>query len=286
MGSLIRTEDITKSYIQENQVLKGINLEIQEGEFVSILGESGSGKTTLLSILGGMETPTTGKVFFKDLELSNLKEKELAKLRRTEIGFVFQFFNLAPYLNVEENIFLPLVLDGKNKKVYMERFNSLVETLQIKDILDKFPSNISGGEQQRVAICKSLIYSPELILLDEPTGNLDSKNANEIMVLLRDINETQGTTIIQVTHSEQNAQFGDRIIRILDGQIIEDTHIEKIKLSKKDTKAQDPYVDMEQEQEYETKEEMPLEDIEDESSTMEEPIQEGTLLSSDIDTEE
>ena len=286
MGSLIRTEDITKSYIQENQVLKGINLEIQEGEFVSILGESGSGKTTLLSILGGMETPTTGKVFFKDLELSNLKEKELAKLRRTEIGFVFQFFNLAPYLNVEENIFLPLVLDGKNKKVYMERFNSLVETLQIKDILDKFPSNISGGEQQRVAICKSLIYSPELILLDEPTGNLDSKNANEIMVLLRDINETQGTTIIQVTHSEQNAQFGDRIIRILDGQIIEDTHIEKIKLSKKDTKAQDPYVDMEQEQEYETKEEMPLEDIEDESSTMEEPIQEETLLSSDIDTEE
>ena len=286
MGSLIRTEDITKSYIQENQVLKGINLEIQEGEFVSILGESGSGKTTLLSILGGMETPTTGKVFFKDLELSNLKEKELANLRRTEIGFVFQFFNLAPYLNVEENIFLPLVLDGKNKKVYMERFNSLVETLQIKDILDKFPSNISGGEQQRVAICKSLIYSPELILLDEPTGNLDSKNANEIMVLLRDINETQGTTIIQVTHSEQNAQFGDRIIRILDGQIIEDTHIEKIKLSKKDTKAQDPYVDMEQEQEYETKEEMPLEDIEDESSTMEEPIQEETLLSSDIDTEE
>ena len=111
----------------------------------------------------------------------------------------------------------------------MDRFNSLVETLQIKDILNKFPSNISGGEQQRVAICKSLIYSPELILLDEPTGNLDSKNANEIMVLLREINE-QGTTIIQVTHSEQNAQFGNRIIRILDGQIVEDKYIEKIKI--------------------------------------------------------
>ena len=169
-----------------------------------------------------MENATSGSVFFEDVNLCRLKEKELSKLRRTKLGFVFQFFNLAPYLTVKENILLPLMLDGKNTKKYEQKYDELTKYLSIDHLKDKLPRYLSGGEQQRVAIARGLIYEPKIIFLDEPTGNLDSRSADEIMVLLKKINEELKTTILQVTHSEQNASYGNRIIRINDGQLSEE----------------------------------------------------------------
>lgn len=204
-------------------VLKGINLKIDKGDFVSILGASGSGKSTLLTILGGMDMPTTGEVLLEGIDITKLKEKELAKLRRTRLGFVFQFFNLAPYLTVEENIILPMVLERKTQKEYDEKLKFLLDYLKLSDLAKKLPSKLSGGEQQRVAIARGLIYQPEIIFLDEPTGNLDSRSATEIMELLKQINKEFDTTIVQVTHSETNASYGNKIIRIKDGNIVEET---------------------------------------------------------------
>ena len=172
--------------------------------------------------MGGMETATSGSVYFEGKDLCSMKENELAKLRRTKLGFVFQFFNLAPYLTVKENIVLPLLLDGKNTKKYEDKYRELTEYLSISDLKDKLPRYLSGGEQQRVAIARGLIYEPKIIFLDEPTGNLDSKSADEIMVLLKNINTDLNTTILQVTHSEVNASFGNRIVRIKDGRITEE----------------------------------------------------------------
>jgi putative ABC transport system ATP-binding protein len=164
-------------------------------------------------------------VIFDGQELGALKENELARLRRTKLGFVFQFFNLAPYLTVKENILLPIILDNKSAKKYDGKLKELMDYLKLSDYADKLPSKISGGEQQRVAIARGLIYEPKIIFLDEPTGNLDSKNSEEIMELLRQINEERGTTIIQVTHSEQNARYGNRIVRINDGEIVSEETI-------------------------------------------------------------
>ena len=221
---ILQAEKISKIYDNASEpVLRDISMSVYESDFISILGASGSGKSTLLSILGGMETATSGNVYFENMNISTMKEKELAKLRRTKIGFVFQFFNLAPYLTVKENILLPLMLDGKQTKKYEDKFNELTENLSISDLIDKLPRFLSGGEQQRVAIARGLIYQPKIIFLDEPTGNLDSKSADEIMVLLKNINSDMHTTILQVTHNETNAAFGNRIIRIKDGQLTEDT---------------------------------------------------------------
>ncbi len=221
---ILQAEKISKIYDNASElVLRDISMSVYESDFISILGASGSGKSTLLSILGGMETATSGNVYFENMNISTMKEKELAKLRRTKIGFVFQFFNLAPYLTVKENILLPLMLDGKQTKKYEDKFNELTEYLSISDLIDKLPRFLSGGEQQRVAIARGLIYQPKIIFLDEPTGNLDSKSADEIMVLLKNINSDMHTTILQVTHNETNAAFGNRIIRIKDGQLTEDT---------------------------------------------------------------
>lgn len=203
-------------------VLQNINLKIEKGDFVSILGASGSGKSTLLTILGGMDMPTQGEVFLSGTDITKLKEKELAKLRRTKIGFVFQFFNLAPYLTVEENIILPMVLERKTQKEYGEKLKYYLDYLKLTSLAKKLPSKLSGGEQQRVAIARGLIYQPEIIFLDEPTGNLDSKTAIEIMELLQEINKEFNTTIVQVTHSEVNATYGNKIIRIQDGNILEE----------------------------------------------------------------
>ena len=203
-------------------VLKDINLKIDKGDFVSILGASGSGKSTLLTILGGMDMPSEGKVLLDGIDITLLKEKELAKLRRTKLGFVFQFFNLAPYLTVEENIILPMVLERKTQKEYGEKLRFYLDYLKLSDLVKKLPSKLSGGEQQRVAIARGLIYQPEIIFLDEPTGNLDSKTATEIMQLLKRINNEFNTTIVQVTHSESNAAYGNKIIRIKDGNILEE----------------------------------------------------------------
>lgn len=216
---MIRAENITKTFNNKLTVLDGVSLQIENGDFVSITGASGSGKSTLLSILGGIDKPTSGKVFLDEVEISALAEKELAKLRRTKVGFVFQFFNLAPYLTVLENIMLPVILDGKQTKHFAKKAEDLMEYLGITAQKEKLPSTLSGGEQQRAAIARGLIFGPEVIFLDEPTGNLDSKTSRETMELLAKINADTGTTIVQVTHSMTNAGFGNRIIEIQDGQI-------------------------------------------------------------------
>ncbi len=220
---VLKAENLTKKYENVTEpILRSVNLDVYEGDFISILGASGSGKSTLLSILGGMETASSGAVYFEDTNLCLLKEKELSKLRRTKLGFVFQFFNLAPYLTVKENILLPLMLDGKSLKKYEKRYQELTDYLSITELKDKLPGFLSGGEQQRVAIARGLIYEPKIIFLDEPTGNLDSRSAEEIMLLLKKINAEMKTTILQVTHSEQNASFGNRIVRITDGKLSEE----------------------------------------------------------------
>lgn len=222
--TVLKANDVKKSF-GKYEALKGVSLTVNEGDFISILGPSGSGKSTLLTILGGMDRADGGTVEIEGRIINGMKEKELAALRRTRVGFVFQFFNLAPYLTVEENIFLPLILDGKNPKNYREKFDYLIKYLKIDNLTDKLPSELSGGEQQRTAIARALIYEPDIIFLDEPTGNLDSASAEEIMLLLKRVNSELKTTVLQVTHSERNATFGNRVIRISDGLITEDVYI-------------------------------------------------------------
>jgi len=217
---LITAEIVTKIYNGRMRVLDGVSLEIAKGDFLSVIGASGSGKSTLLSILGGIDRPTSGKVVMDGIEISALAEKELARLRRTRIGFVFQFFNLAPYLTVYENILLPIILDGKRTATVEKKAEELMSYLSITAQKDKLPSTLSGGEQQRAAIARGLIFDPEVIYLDEPTGNLDSRTGKETMELLARINKELGTTIVQVTHSMVNAAYGNRIIEIADGKII------------------------------------------------------------------
>ena len=219
---MLTATNLKKSFDGKTEVLKGVNLTVEKGEFISILGASGSGKSTLLTILGGMDRPTDGEVTLDGVKISDLKERDLAVLRRTKVGFVFQFFNLAPYLSVGENINLPLILDGKNVKNYAEKFDFLTKYLRIENIINKMPAELSGGEQQRTAIARALIYEPEIVFLDEPTGNLDSESSEEIMQLLKNINSELGATVLQVTHSEHNARYGTRLIRIKDGLITED----------------------------------------------------------------
>jgi putative ABC transport system ATP-binding protein len=221
LEKIISAQNISKSFNNDIWVLDNVSLDVQKGDFVSIVGASGSGKSTLLTILGGMDLPTKGKVFIDGEDITILKESRLAQLRRTKIGFVFQFFNLAPYLTVEENIILPAVLNGEKKKSYAERLDFLLDYLGISAYRQKMPSKLSGGEQQRVAIARGLIFEPKVIFLDEPTGNLDSKSAQNIMELLSKINKDMGTTILQVTHSNKNSEYGNKIIQIKDGKIIE-----------------------------------------------------------------
>ena len=218
MEAVLRAENIIKEFGAQ-RVLNDVSLEINRGDFVSIVGSSGSGKSTLLTILGGIDKPTSGKVYLSGREISSATEKELAILRRTEIGFVFQFFNLAPYLTAEENVLLPIMLSGRVTEAHREKAAELMEYLGIADSKGKLPSAMSGGEQQRVAIARGLIFDPSVILLDEPTGNLDSASSLEIMKLLKRINTEMGATIVQVTHSDYNAGFGNVIITIKDGAV-------------------------------------------------------------------
>jgi putative ABC transport system ATP-binding protein len=220
--NLLSIKNLTKVFTEGGTpVLNDVSLDIDEGDFVSIVGASGSGKSTLLTIMGGMDKPTSGEVFVAGKNIALMKEKELAVLRRTEIGFVFQFFNLAPNLTVYENIMLPIVLGGKSVKAFNEKAEYFLNYLGLTAHKDKFPSKLSGGEQQRTAIARGLIFSPKILLLDEPTGNLDSKTSKEIMTLLKNINEELKTTIVQVTHSATNAGYGNRTISIEDGKIVD-----------------------------------------------------------------
>ncbi len=217
---LLSAKDIVKEF-DGRRVLDGVSLNIEKGDFVSVTGASGSGKSTLLTILGGIDKPTSGSVIFAGEDITRKSERELAVLRRTKIGFVFQFFNLAPYLTAEENVLLPVMLGGRVTDEHRKRKDELMDYLGIAALGNKLPSEMSGGEQQRVAIARGLITEPEMIFLDEPTGNLDSKNGTEIMELLSDINKRTGTSVVQVTHSADNARYGNVIIEIKDGRITE-----------------------------------------------------------------
>ena len=201
------------------KVLKDISLQVMQGEFVSIMGPSGSGKSTLLYILGGLDTPTSGHVLLNGTDISRFGDEKMSRIRRQKIGFVFQFYNLIPNLNVEENIMLPLLLDGKKMGGYRKQLEQILEIVRLSDRRRHTPRELSGGQQQRVAIARALIGNPEILFADEPTGNLDSKTGAEIMALLREINRTNGQTIIMVTHSPEAAQSSSRVIHVQDGVI-------------------------------------------------------------------
>lgn len=202
------------------EVLKGINLTINQGEFISLMGESGSGKSTLLYQIGFLDSPTEGTVLINGKDVNKLSDKEQSKIRRESIGFVFQFYNLIPNLSVEDNILLPVIMAGKKRKDYEEKLNNLLRTVGLSEKRKLLPKQLSGGQQQRVAIARAVIMDPCLILADEPTGNLDSISTNEIMRLFKKLNKEQNITIIQVTHSNSVAEFGDKIIYLKDGQIV------------------------------------------------------------------
>jgi putative ABC transport system ATP-binding protein len=222
MAAIIETENLSKTYLlgQETvEVLKDINLAIEPGEFVSIMGPSGSGKSTLLYLMGGLDKPTAGSIKIKGKELATMKDQEESILRRRELGFVFQFYNLVPNLNVEENIMLPLLLDGKRMKAERPRLERILADVGLSDRRHHTPRELSGGQQQRVAIARALVNEPDIILADEPIGNLDSKTGTEIMKLLKQISREYGKTIVQVTHSREAAEYGDRIIHVRDGKV-------------------------------------------------------------------
>lgn len=223
METVIRLEGLRKTYNSnhfELEVLKGIDLDIKKGEFVSIMGPSGSGKSTLLYLIGGLEKPTSGNVFIENDLLSELSDKEESLIRQNKIGFVFQFYNLVPHLNVEENIMLPILVNGGRKKDYIGQLNMLLDKVGLNDKRKAYPRELSGGQQQRVAIARALINSPMIILADEPVGNLDSQTGKEIMELFKEINESLKTVIIQVTHSKESAEYGSKIIYVKDGKLI------------------------------------------------------------------
>ena len=216
---LIATK-LYKSY-GAHRVLHGIDLTVREGEFLSIMGESGSGKSTLLGILAGNLTPDSGSVLLDGKNICTLKPAELAVLRRTALGFVYQSLNLIPTLNAEDNILLPLSLHGSDLAEGREKMAELAEFLHISRVLAAFPDEMSGGERQRVAIARALVHDPRILMLDEPTGSLDSATTEDVMQLLRRINRELGVTVLQVTHSAAAAAFGDRTVHLCDGRVVE-----------------------------------------------------------------
>ncbi len=215
---MIEVYNIEKSYGNE-KVLKNISLEIKRGEFVSIMGESGSGKSTLLNILGGFLSPDGGRVFWSGEDISSFSDTKMSKLRSEKIGFVFQSFKLIPTLNVNDNLLLPATLGNKLDKELLLYADSLMSILKLSDMKNKFPNELSGGQCQRVAIARALVYKPEVIILDEPTGALDSGMEAVVMNLLSKVNKELSTTVIQVTHSEKVAAYANRIISLKDGRI-------------------------------------------------------------------
>lgn len=218
---VLKTEDLTKIYGKGNTevvALNKANISVEQGEFVAVIGTSGSGKSTFLHMLGGLDTPTSGKVFVENKEIFSLKNDSLTIFRRRKIGFVFQSFNLVPVLNVYENIIFPIQLDGGN--IDKKYINNIIETLGLKEKINAMPNQLSGGQQQRVAIARALATKPAIVLADEPTGNLDTKTSQDVISLLKVTGKKYNQTIVMITHNEAIAQMADRIIRIEDGNIV------------------------------------------------------------------
>lgn len=226
----IKAENLSKSFYigkEAFHVIKDISFSIDEGEFVSIMGPSGCGKSTLLYMLGALDKPDKGSVYIYGKNYNQMKAKELDKMKRSVVGFVFQFYNLVPNLTVEENILLPLMIDKRKDKSFMDRYHEILELTEIGSKTKHTPRELSGGQQQRVAIARALMINPKVLFADEPIGNLDAKTGEKIMQLFVDINKKYKTTIVQVTHSEESALYGDSILRIRDGVIQDRVKVEK-----------------------------------------------------------
>ncbi|MEG1254814.1 ABC transporter ATP-binding protein [Clostridium sp.] len=221
--NIIEVKSLYKSYTEDEvakvQVLKGININIEQGEFVAILGPSGSGKSTFLNMIGGMDFPDKGEIIIDNVDITELNDNNLSDFRLHKIGFIFQFFNLIPMLTARENISLPN--EVKNKKKDIEYINMLISKLGLKERSNHYPVQLSGGEQQRVAIARALVNKPRIILADEPTGNLDSKNSKAVIELLKEISEEMNLTIILITHDKEIAKYADRILNMMDGVLYE-----------------------------------------------------------------
>lgn len=229
---MIKTEDLTKIYTTEDvetTALNNINLEIKEGEYVAIMGPSGCGKSTLLNVLGMIDKASSGKYYFFEEEISNYSERQRASLRKSNIGFVFQSFNLIDELTVYENVELPLLYLGYSSSERKERVNEALEQMAIIARKSHFPQQLSGGQQQRVAVARAVVAKPKLILADEPTGNLDSAHGEEVMKLMQDLHE-EGTTIVMVTHSPAYAEHAHRIIHLFDGHVVSENIHKEFKI--------------------------------------------------------
>ncbi|WP_149982307.1 ABC transporter ATP-binding protein [Pseudoalteromonas rhizosphaerae] len=215
LSRVFRTQDV------ETTALSNINITVNEGDFLAIMGPSGCGKSTLLSILGMLDSPTSGSFEFAGTDIAGYSEKQLAELRKASIGFVFQSFNLIDELTVYENVELPLQYQKISKNERKQRVEAILKRVGIDHRGEHLPQQLSGGQQQRVAVARALVINPKLILADEPTGNLDSKNGDEVMAMLRELNK-EGTTVIMVTHSDKEGNYADRLVRLLDGQVMLD----------------------------------------------------------------
>lgn len=220
---ILRVENLTKIYGKDSTkviALDDVSFSVEKGEFIAIVGASGSGKSTLLHLIGGVDRPTKGKVYIDGKDIFSFNDEKLAIFRRRQVGLIYQFYNLIPILNVEENITLPLSLD--NRQIDKERLNEMLKTLGLEKRRNHLPNELSGGQQQRTSIGRALITNPTIILADEPTGNLDSKSSDEIVALLKKTNKELKQTIIMITHNMEIAKIADRIIKIEDGKIVEE----------------------------------------------------------------
>ena len=223
MSAIIEVKNVNKTFGKNeniNHVLNGADMMVEEGEFVSLMGASGSGKSTLLYLIGGLDRSFEGNISVCGKDLGTLKDKELSDLRLMNMGFVFQFYNLVMNLNVEDNILLPQTINGKKKSELKESLNEILEITGLTEKRKAMPNTLSGGQQQRVAIARAVLGNPSIILADEPTGNLDTASSKEVMELFARLNKEKGLTILQVTHSEQCAEYGTRIVKLVDGKTV------------------------------------------------------------------
>ena len=223
METIMRVENVSKTFgtgEAMNKVLDNVSLEIQKGEFASLMGESGSGKSTLLYIMGGLDVEYEGNIYIAGQKMTGMKEAQMSALRLEKIGFIFQFYNLIQNLSVEDNILLPIKMAGKDVPNYKEKLDEILEITGLTEKRKSKPAQLSGGQQQRVSIARAVLSEPEILLADEPTGNLDSKSTAEIMELFKRINEEKNITFLQVTHSHETAAYGNRIIRLDSGKLV------------------------------------------------------------------